>query len=1139
MLKKAFVVLTSILWVILIPAPAAPLLPQEVPQPLRPWVDWVRYEARQTQKCPQHYNQKDQYQCQWPSRLEININAKHAQFTQIWHIYHQSWVTLPGDKDYWPQKVMANQSAIMVTERDERPSVLLPAGQITLQGQFDWQRPPEYLPIPAQTGIVDLTIDDQKVTIPQLDAQGRLWLHQQGRLVAEHVEENRLELQVYRHIIDSIPLQMRTQIELNVAGHHREVLLGPVLLAQHIAMALDSPLPARLEPTGHLRVQVRPGNWSLTVRSRHPEPVAQLKLPAVQSSAHWVSEEIWVFEAQPQLRWVELSGVAAINPQQTTLPEDWQHLPTYRVQAGETMEFNEKRRGNPQPAADELELTRHFWLDFDGQGYSIQDHIQGHINRSWRLEMAPPIRLGRVAIADQNQLITQLDTEKNTAMGVEVRQGQIELVAESRLESAVYQLPAVGWQHQFDALTAFLHLPPGWRLLAVGGADEVPHTWIKQWSLLDLFLVLLIATAVGRLWRWWWGLLALFTLVLIYQESEAPRWIWLNILIAIALLRVLPPSSGLSKLIRGYRNLSLIVLLAIALPFIQQHVWQSGYPHLDQHWSSAPQWGWSAGYNHIADERNLPPSPTAAAKPAAKNEMLLQNEMPFQEEAEIQAQTELDLKPTFRKKIYNYAQLESKQARLVQIDPAAQVQTGPGLPQWQGQQITLRWQGPVTAEQGLQLWLLSPTMNRVLEIIRVILLAGLVVFFIKVCWAGPLNRFFKPNTMQTIILLGMMFLLPLGAHAERKSLPTQEAVQFTPESSHYFPPQYLLDELQHRLLAPPECLPHCASSPRLFLELTPTHLQGRMEIHSYLDAAVPLPGSVEHWLAQQVMLNGAPATGLLRDHSGYLWLRIPPGIHQVQFQGPLPQRHTVQLALPLTPHAVTVEAKGWNVAGVHERGVADEQLQFTRQQKDKVNLSELETAQLPPFVSVERTLLLGLDWHVETRVIRQTPLGSAVVLEIPLLDGESVISEHLRVDEDKALVHLGPQETELQWRSVFAKQHTIHLTAPQQANSNEIWRLDISAIWHVTFEGIAPIHHQLQGRRLPEWRPWPGETVTLLISRPAAVTGPIMTITQSRLQVKPGLRSCDYTLSYTVRSSRGTQQILTLPQDVQLQKIKI
>ena len=41
------------------------------------------------------------------------------------------------------------------------------------------------------------------------------------------------------------------------------------------------------------------------------------------------SAAIWVFEARNHLRLVTIEGVFAVDPQQTTLPGAWRHLPAY------------------------------------------------------------------------------------------------------------------------------------------------------------------------------------------------------------------------------------------------------------------------------------------------------------------------------------------------------------------------------------------------------------------------------------------------------------------------------------------------------------------------------------------------------------------------------------------------------------------------------------------------------------------------------------------------------------------------------------------------------------------------------------------------------------------------------------------
>src|SRR2546425_3920442 len=167
-----------------------------------------------------------------------------------------------------------------------------------------------------------------------------------------------------------------------------------------------------------------------------------------RSDGAWPAQEVWVFDARPHLRLVEVEGVTAVDPQQTTLPDEWKPLPAYLMQSGKTMTLVEKRRGDSDPAPDQLALERTLWLDFDGRGYSVRDAITGSMRRTWRLEMPPPAELGRVAIDGVDQLITRTAPERPA--GVELRQGEVRLDADSRLGRSTAVVPAVGWDHDFD-----------------------------------------------------------------------------------------------------------------------------------------------------------------------------------------------------------------------------------------------------------------------------------------------------------------------------------------------------------------------------------------------------------------------------------------------------------------------------------------------------------------------------------------------------------------------------------------------------------------------------------------------------------------------------------------------------------------
>ena len=319
---------------------AEPLAPSQVPDPLKPWIEWVLMDEKDT-VCPFVQAKVDHRQCVWPSRLHLNLENASGGFRQEWLVYRETWVPLPGDAKLWPQGIFVNATPAVAVARNGVPSVRLEPGHHRVSGNYRWPALPELLKIPAETGLLSLTLNGEPVAFPKRDLQGRLWLQKPAK---EGAEEARLDVSVHRRVIDEIPLRLETQIELKVSGKNREVLLSRALPRGFVPLALQAPLPARIEPDGRLRVQVRPGSWSLMLMARTEHPRAMLSLPPIEGA--WDHEEVWVFDARNHLRLVNVEGVSAIDPQQTTLPGAWKHLPAYLMRQDSRMKLVEKRRGD-------------------------------------------------------------------------------------------------------------------------------------------------------------------------------------------------------------------------------------------------------------------------------------------------------------------------------------------------------------------------------------------------------------------------------------------------------------------------------------------------------------------------------------------------------------------------------------------------------------------------------------------------------------------------------------------------------------------------------------------------------------------------------------------------------------------------
>jgi hypothetical protein len=1129
-----------------------PIDPRAVPDPLKPWTAWALH-GREDALCPTLDGAASQTgpHCAWPSRLELVLDEKKGTFSQSWHTDARVWVPLPGDDKRWPLDVKIGNARSVVVARGGVPSVELEKGDHVVTGTFAWDSLPESLQVPPQTALLSLVLRGKRVEQPNRDAKGTVWLQ---KTVAE--EGERLEFVVHRRVVDEVPLLLTTRIVLNVAGRNREVLLGKTLPPGFVPMAIDSQLPARVEPDTRLRVQARPGTWTIELVARSEGPVAELKRPAPDGP--WrEGDEVWVFDAKNHLRLVDVQGVAAIDPQQTSLPEDWKKLPAYPLGLGDTLRLIEKRRGNAEPPPDHLTLQRTLWLDFDGRGFTASDTLAGTLRRASRLEMLPPTVLGRVSIAGKDQFITHLEGDA-AKTGVEVRQGELNVSADSRLVADPSDVPAVGWNHDFHEVTATLHLPPGYRLLHASGVDDVPSTWIKHWTLLELFLALVLAIGTWRLFGPAWGGIALLTFALTFPEDGAPKYVLVLVLVCESLVRALDkakraagetPSRGLVFARRAsgiLRGLAAAILVLVAVPFLVSHVRKGLFPSLAGESLVAEGDTGGVDLQTLAPNKNAavdapaPQSPPAAkpaqqgpTEPASKSEKEDENARDegkkavaakAGEERAAAAAASATTAPMGKvgRLGWGAASVGSSDYRQLNAevyDSTSMVQTGPGRPRWGFTQVRLKWSGPVTRAQRLHLYLLTPAMNAALAIARALLVLALVLVLLPVRpRRGSTNDGRSVLTFAAAAIPLVVFFTPASAHAQ--AVPSNEVLQ----------------ELASRMLAKPACAPTCASSSRMAIEARPATLRLRVEIEASAATAVPLPGSAQ-WSPENVLLDGRPARALVRTDDGRVWLAVEKGWHQAIVEGPLPDRELVQLALPLKPHRVEAQAEGWRVEGIHEDGLADDNVQLTRIRAGS-GRGALEPGVLPPFVRVERTLLVGLDWQVSTRVVRLSPVGTAVVLEVPLLRGESVTTADVRVVAGKALINMAPQVSEVSWRSVLDQRSPITLTAPRSVAWTELWRLDMSPIWHVELGGI-PVVSAEPSARLPEWRPWPGETATLVVSRPGGVAGRTLTIDESTYEVKPGLRATDATLTLQLRSSRGAQHVVTLPEGAELESVAL
>ncbi len=694
----------------------ASIAKEDIPPDLTPWIPWVMH-GQEEQLCPVFCNNAKAFQCAWPSELRIQADKDGGTFSQQWTLYRDAWIPLPGSTDLWPEDLQISGSPATVIGRDQFPSLFLEAGEYRISGVFQWKEMPEMMRIPGQTGLLSLSIEGQEIPFPVLDKSGNLWLRKR---MSTEKREDRLDVRIFRKITDEIPMKILHRIQVDVSGQAREIRLPHVLPDNAVPLSLTADFPVRMGADKEILAQVRPGKWEIRMESRFPKPPAQ-----IGPLAGTYGQEVWVFEARNDLRMVEIEGPDAIDPGRTALPEEWKSLPAYLMDKDSLIRFKEIRRGNAEPAPDRLNLRRTWWLDFDGKGFTVQDEIGGTMRRSSNLLMHPSGILGRVTVNGQDQLITDFEGKA----GVEIRQGNIRVIAESRVENPGSAISAGGWEHDFDSLSGTLHLPPGWKLFAQSGADSASGTWLRKWTLLDIFLILMISVATLKLRSPVWGLAALLCMMLIWQEKDAPRFVWLHILAAFALLRLLPQGK-IRSIVRVWAGVAVIVLLALSIPFMMQQIRWGMYPQLEYPWK----------------QYDLSPQTSRQAVSDVLMKTEAENVMQSAEEY-VQAP-----RPSMKKTDKSIEYYARKKAVFTQ-DPNASVQTGPGLPAWTWHSADIQWHGPVNRSQEIRFYFISPAVNLILAIVRVLFLALYIYGLLNILqWWRRSGQ--KLTTVNAMLFLG-------------------------------------------------------------------------------------------------------------------------------------------------------------------------------------------------------------------------------------------------------------------------------------------------------------------------------------------------------------------------------------------------
>lgn len=1081
-----------------------------VPEDLKDWQLWVLKDT-EYRLCPFLFNssatQASEFVCAWPGRLELTADTSGASFVQQWTVYEkEQWVAIPGDAAHWPDRVTANDGGAVVVAHNNVPSVRLTPGTWRIAGRFEWDERPGVLRVPPESGLLSLTVDGRRVERPEMNRNG-VFLGERKR---DTRAQDSVRTVVHRMVVDDIPTRLVTRLQIDVSGSVREEVFGPILPNGFIPLRIQSQLPAKLESDGKLRLQVRPGRWEIHLIARGPGVVNEI---AVQSpGVNIPATEIWSFQANDQLRVAAAEGLAPVDPVQVEVPSDWQHYPAFRMDADATFTINERSRGIVS-AVNELGLTRTMWLDFGGAGFVVEDQISGAMRSKWRLDMAAPYSLLNATEYDENLLVTKGPDADQT--GVEVRQSDVDISAIGRSDTRT-AMPVSGWDERFVSVDATLHLPPGHKLLAAPGVDHAPGSWASRWQLLDFFFVLIITIAVWKLFGRGPGLIALLAMAVSLHEINAQAWLWLNLIVAIALFRVVP-EGRLRQLVTGYQTLSAVALLLALVPFIAGELRTAIYPQLERQTQFSRHAGFTGDavderFEYETDAVDMPASVAALEAPKRSRGAALDSADSLQE-------------------IVVTGSRSLSSTRFSRYAPNAIVQAGPGIPSWSWNSYSLSWSGPVDAEQSMRLVVMPRWLVSSLRIVEV----GLLLLFAAVLAAEIFKRRWRlPGGLQ------------LGGGQSASVLAAATLVVLmaaSPSASADVPDANILQQLQQRLLEPPDCVPRCAEIVSADVTIGADQISMRLTVHAVEDVAIPLPGSLQGWRPESVLLGGGTDTGIRKAPDNSLWLRTTAGQHTITLRGPIPAVDSLEIPFPTPPRVINVDSDSWFVAGVKDRRLLSGSLQLTRLQADTESSSGVrwESSRFPAFARIERVVELDIDWRVRTIVSRVAPAQGALTLDVPLLKGEAIVSGDFTVKDGRVLVSMNPQQHSISWTSNLPLQSPLALTASDGTSWQEVWQFAVGNTWNAEFAGLPESNTGMdtESVRVAVFHPRAGEELVLSATRPEASAGSTLAFDSAHLNITHGIRSHDASLQLEYRSTRGSQHVMQLPAGAEVTSVSI
>ncbi|MCC6952932.1 MAG: hypothetical protein IT290_02320, partial [Deltaproteobacteria bacterium] len=1073
----------------------------KVPAQLREWIPWI--EARHPEwSC---VGDPADAICRFAGKVSITRSNGVATFSAAVELLATSSVPLPGSADLPPTKVRIIRSdgtalSTPLASSESMMSVHLPSGSYTVTGELRWEGDRKDFPVPDEYAFVAFT-DRTVGTLRR--RSGSVWLEEQQTANVDDA----LSITVMRRITDRSPLLVESLMVLRVSGSSRSAELGVILPAGLRPIDISTTLPHQLTANGALALQLSPGVHEVRISAVGAQPVESLAVPKVAFEG-WPGDETWAWVADPSFRSVDVSGAEAVSAAMTSLPPEWHSGAIYRVQAGDSLTLKELQRGEVRAAENALSLDRTLWLDLDGRAYSVADTFSGTMNQGFRLDALNELSVGRATVDGEPAFISRSPT--GDANGIELRSQGVNMAAISRL-ARESSLSASGWSATFDNVSAELRLPPAWRLFHISNAEWVENSWVGSWTLLDLFVALLVVIGTAKLISRLAALALGLSLLVNHGEFLEPRMLLVHLLVGLTWIALAKDGSEFWRNSgRLFLGSTFAVWLLQILTFTKLQLTQFLFPQLQAgtryrtalqelylilegsflswpavamlivfgvmglRWAfrgkslifsivrlgligivfsiaSASVIGFFAMYSSQHARNNN------SAVTQGRMNAFVDGRQPAPVSRAYDQNALLEVSSDSVEEFAASSAKSGEGSNAYQLKrqrrPVSKVvQSGPAEPTWTWKQHRFAFAGPVAPGHRASIYLLSPWMTSILSVIRVGLLFCLAAIFFR--RAG----YSLPSKMVPEIAIGLLLFLP------------------TQSASAEFPGRELLAELESRMESERCRQATCASFDELEIRVQENMVRGVAKISATAPTVVTVPGPLDQLPISSIRLNGKETTSIRRSSTGFLQVLVPRGASRLEFDAQLLAQTVVTIQFPQLPVSVKAISDEWSIEGVSSTGSLAGNVRLIPKGEPGKTKTFQETV-LPTWFIVTRSLELGETNSVETTVQRMGDTSTPASISVPVLDGERVTTGSVTSEGGVVTARFGIGTSTVSYTSSLASFADLKLVSKPSLQLSEVWTVECSPFVVCNVDGLSPTFSVTEGRSRSVWYPFPGDEV--------------------------------------------------------------